>query len=101
MQAEISELLGDLGYRHLDLRDPQTGQPVKTLQQSGAYRMLFAASDAPDTRISVRLDEGTGLGSLSLYQEGRSGLGKEGEARFGKLVQRLELEFGADNLTLG
>lgn len=90
--------MSELGYKHLYLLNPETGQPASVVENYGEYRMLFAASDDSELKLSVRIDEQGGKSRLTLYREGEKDLDHRATARYQALVDRLVLDFGQDNV---
>lgn len=95
---EFKQLMSELGYKHLYLLNPETGQPASVVEKYGEYRMLFAASDDSGLKLSVRIDEQGGKSRLTLYREGEKDLDHRATARYQALVDRLVLDFGQDNV---
>lgn len=92
-------MLESLGYEQLPVRDPTTGQPVYVAEKYGEYRMLFQSSDDNNVRVNAHIDTGGGNIGLHLYEIGSKDLDESAVQLYRKLKQRLELEYGAANVS--
>ncbi len=88
-----------LGYERLQVKDPDTQKPVAIATSNGQYRMLFRYLDNPDIHVSVHIVIGNGKIGLHLTQPGRKDLDHTAIAQYERLRQRLELQYGAANVS--
>jgi hypothetical protein len=95
---KFKNLMSELGYRPLDLLNPETGQPATVVEEYGEYRMLFSAIDDTDIKVSMRINEQSGKSKLILYREGEKDLDNRAMERYQVLRDRLVLDFGRDNV---
>jgi hypothetical protein len=96
---EVSRMFESLGYQWLPVHDPDIGHSVKAAQRDGQYRMLFQAKAVPAIRVEVHIRvDGDTLG-LHLRETGSKELSDQGIQLYRELRRRLELEYGADNVT--
>ena len=93
-------MLLQMGYRHLGLKDPLTGQYLQTVEQYGEYRMAFAAPGKAVAQVLVRVKENSAEVVLEFSEEDQAQLSKQAEALFRTLVDRMTLEFGQENVTV-
>jgi hypothetical protein len=96
---EITRMLESLGYEQLPVRDPTTGQPVYVAEKYGEYRLLFQSSDDNNVRVNAHIGTGGGNIGLHLYVIDSKDLDKSAVQLYRKLKQRLELEYGAENIS--
>lgn len=94
----FKRLMSELGYKHIYLLNPETGQPATVVEIYSEYRMLYAANDDSELKLSVRIDEQGGKGRLTLYREGEKDLDHRAMAHYQALVDRLVLDIGHDNV---
>jgi hypothetical protein len=94
MPGEITAMLEDLGYQLVP--DPD---PVKSAERYAEYRMQFKARDAASTRIDVHIKMVNNVTGLHLYQVGEKGPMPATAERYRKLRKRVELQFGAENVS--
>jgi len=94
MPGEITAMLEDLGYRPIP--DPD---PVKTAERYAEYRMQFKARDAANVRIDVHIKMVNSVTGLHLYQVGEKGPMPVTAKRYHELRKRIELQFGAENVS--
>jgi len=96
---EISQMMDILGYERLQVKDPDTQKLVAIATNNGQYRMNFRYRDNPDIRVAAHIVIGNGKIGLHLYQPGRKDLDHAAMAQFERLRQRLELQYGAGNVS--
>jgi hypothetical protein len=94
MPGEITAMLEDLGYQLIP--DPD---PVKSAERYAQYRMQFKARDAEDIRIDVHIKMVNSVTGLHLHQLGEKGSTAATTARYRELRNRVELQFGAENVS--
>ena len=92
-------MLESLGYEQLPVRDPTTGQPVYVAEKYGEYRLLFQSSDDDNVRVNAHIGSGGGNIGLHLYVIDSKDLDNSAVQLYRKLKQRLELEYGAENIS--
>ncbi len=88
-----------LGYERLQVTDPDTQKPVAIATGNGQYRMLFQYRGNPDIRVAVHSVIGNGRIGLRLYQPGREDLDHAATTQYNRLRERLELHYGAGNVS--
>jgi len=94
MPQEITSMLDDLGYRVI--RDPD---PAKTVERYAEYRLQFRARDAETVRIDVHIRMLDNVTGVHLYNSTENKPGADTMQRFNELKKRVQLQFGAKNVT--
>jgi len=94
MPGEITAMLEDLGYQLIP--DPD---PLKSTERYAEYRMQFKARDAADIRIDVHIKVVNNVTGLHVYQVGEKKSTAATTERYRELRKRVELEFGAENVS--
>lgn len=100
--AEFTELLKELGYRQRFLLNPDTDHYDAVVERYGEHQMLFQGGDRDGSgiRVSVHIKISDGSTGIRFYEQGKRGLSQTAVHRFNALKQRVELEFGQQNVTL-
>lgn len=96
---ELTEMLRELGYDWIGVKDPTTHRRVKTVQKDGEYRMRFEYLETRQLRIDVRIRRQDGVTWLNVYEPGSTALSPSSGKLFEKLKMRAEQEFGAVNVS--
>lgn len=94
MPDEITSVLEDLGYELIVYPDP-----VKTVQRYDQIRIRFRARDASNTRIDVHIQLTNQVTGLHLYRVDEQGSTAASAERFRELKERVERQFGAENVS--
>lgn len=98
LPTEISSMLEELGYKWLPITDPSIGK-VKIAEQFGQYRMQFQAVDDARVRIDVNIRKDNNVSGFHFYEIGSKTLSAPSAEYYQKLKERLNLQFGADNVS--
>ena len=94
MPGEITAMLEDLGYQLIP--DPD---PLKTAERYAEYRMQFKARNAANIRIDVHIKMVNSVTGLQPYRVGEKGVMPATTERYRELRKRVELQFGAENVS--
>ena len=94
MPGEITTMLEDLGYKLIPNTDP-----VKAAERYGEYRLQFKARDAENIRIDVHIRMVDNVTGIHLYDTADKTPGAATAQRYNELKKRVELEFGAENVS--
>jgi hypothetical protein len=95
---ELTDMLRELGYDWIGIKDSQTHRRVKTVQKDGEYLMRFEYLETRQLRIDVRIRRQDGFTWLHVYEPDKPMLSPSSATLFEKLKMRAEQEFGAVNV---
>ena len=98
LPEEFTRMLEALGYEWVPVTDPDIGHRVKVATVHGEYRMRFRARDAAGIQIDVHIRKDGGSAGLHFTQDGGETLDAGARRRYLQLRERLEFEFGDDNV---
>lgn len=96
---EVTSMMKTLGYQRLRVEDPVTQQSVAVAEKYGEYRMLFQALENNNIRVDIHIVKADGRMALYFYNINKSALSSSSLQLFEKLQQRLQLEYGAENVS--
>jgi len=96
---EVIHMMTDLGYQHLRVKDPVTEQSVAVAEKQGEYRLLFQSPEDNNIRVDIHIVMEDGRMALYLYNINNSPPGETSLRLYEQLRQRLETEYGAENVS--
>jgi len=96
---ELTSMLGELGYGWAPIFDPNSNRAVKTVQDSGEYRMRFEFLETRQVYIDVRIRQKDGVTWLHFYEPGSQTLSPSSIELLNELEDRAVMEFGAANIS--
>lgn len=96
---EVIHMMTDLGYQHLRVKDPVTEQSVAVAEKQGEYRLLFQSLEDNNIRVDIHIVMQDGRLALYLYNINNSPPGESSLRLYEQLLQRLETEYGAENVS--
>jgi major membrane immunogen (membrane-anchored lipoprotein) len=96
---EVTHMMTDLGYQQLRVKDPVTEQSVAVAEKYGEYRLLFQSLEDNSIRVDIHIDKTDGRIALYLYNTNNSPPGEASLRLYAQLRQRLESEYGEDNVS--
>jgi hypothetical protein len=101
MPVEIASMMEDLGYEWMPVHDRAVGHGLEVAQQNGQYRMKFQASDDAAVTIDVHIRISDNVTGFYFHDAGSDSRDESSQSRYRKLRERMELEYGADNVSEG
>jgi hypothetical protein len=96
---ELTRMMTDLGYQRLRVEDPVTQQSVAIAEKQGEYRLLFQSQEDNNIRVDAHIVKIDGRMALYFYNINKSTLSSSSLQLFEKLQHRMQLEYGADNVS--
>ncbi len=96
---EITHMMTDLGYQQLRVKDPVTEQSVAVAEKFGEYRLLFQSLEDNNIRVDIHIVMEDGRMALYLYDIDNDVPDETTLRLHEQLLQRLKLEYGADNVS--
>lgn len=96
--GQMERIFSELDYQQETLRSPVTGVADERVDDGPWTILMFSAKQLPQVRSKVWINRETGLIKLYFRQEGSRKLGPEANQLYATLRERLELEFGADQV---
>jgi len=88
-----------LGYQQLRVKDPVTGQSVSVAEKYGEYRLLFQSPEDNNIQVDIHIVKTDGRITLYFYNINNSALDTSSLHSYEQLRQRLEFEYGAENVS--
>ena len=92
-------MMTELGYQQLRVKDPVTEQSVAVAEKYDEYRLLFQSLEDNNIRVDIHIIMADGRIALYLYDINNSRLDETGRRLYEQLLQRLKLEYGAENVS--
>ena len=99
LPEELARMMTDLGYQQLRVKDPVTQQSVAVKEQYGEYRLLFQSLEDSNIRVDIHIVKADGRIGLHFYDIHNSAPGSTSIRLFEQLRQRVNHEFGAENVS--
>lgn len=96
---EVTHMMTDLGYQQLRVKDPVTEQSVAVAEKFGEYRLLFQSLEDNNIRVDIHIAKMDGRIALYLYNINNSSPGETSLRLYEQLRQRLESEYGSENVS--
>jgi len=96
---EVTHMMTDLGYQQLRVKDPVTEQSVAVAEKFGEYRLLFQSREDINIRVDIHIVKADGRIALYLYRIDNSPPGETSLRLYEQLRQRLESEYGTENVS--
>lgn len=96
---ELTHMMTDLGYQRLRVEDPATQQSVAVAEKYGEYRLLFQSLENNNIRVDAHIVKIDGRMVLYFYNINKSALSGSSLQLFEKLQHRLQMEYGAENIS--
>jgi hypothetical protein len=96
---ELTKMMTGLGYQQLRVKDPVTEQSVTIAEKYGEYRMLFQSLENNNIRVDIHIDMLDGRIALYFYNINSSAFNSSSLQLYEQLRKRLELEYGAENVS--
>jgi hypothetical protein len=96
---EVSRMMTELGYQQLRVKDPVTEQSVSVAEKYGEYRLLFHSLEDNNMRVDIHITKQDSRIALYLYNINNSPPGDSALRLHKQLLQRLQLEYGAENVS--
>ncbi len=92
-------MMTELGYQQLRVKDPVTEQSVSVAEKYGEYRLLFHSLEDNNMRVDIHITKQDSRIALYLYNINNSPPGDSALRLHKQLLQRLQLEYGAENVS--
>jgi len=96
---EVTHVMTDLGYQQLRVEDPVTEQSVAVAEKYGEYRLLFQSLEDKNIRVDLHIVKTDGRITLYLFNINNSPPDETLLRLYEQLRQRLETEYGAENVS--
>jgi len=96
---EVYRMMTELDYQRLRIRGPATGQSVAVAEEYGEFRLLFQSLQDDNIRVDVHIDKQDSEIALYFYNINKSPLGDSSLQLYEQLLQRLQFEYGAENVS--
>lgn len=95
---QMERIFSGLGYQQEMLRSPVTGVVDERVDDGPWIILMFNAKESPAVRSKVWVNRDTGLIKLYFREEGSGGFSSDALDLYRDLKNRLEKEFGADQV---
>ena len=99
LPQELTRMMTDIGYQHLRVKDPVTEQSVAVGEQYGQYRLLFQSLEDSNIRVDIHIVKADGRIGLHFYDIHNNSPSSTSIRLYEQLRQRLNHEFGAENVS--
>lgn len=96
--SQMERIFSELDYRQETLRSPVTGVVDERVDEGPWIILLFSSKEVTTVRSKVWINRETGLIKMYFREDGSRKLGPEALELYKKLKDRMNLEFGADQV---